>query len=71
MSILERRNHTKRLKKNRRYNWGRDLSKEPKYLSMVTKTPKACSCLFCGNKRKYSGKTMQERRADELEHELI
>jgi hypothetical protein len=69
MSIEERRHHTERLKKKRRFNWGRDLIKEPKSLAMAVNTPKPCSCLMCGNCRKHSGNTMQERRADELEKE--
>lgn len=66
MNRAERRQHRERLKKKRRFNWGRDLSKEPKYLAMAVNTPHPCSCLCCGNERKHSGDTMQERRADSL-----
>ena len=69
MSKAERRHHAERLKKKRRFNWGRDLSKEPKFLAMAVNTPKTCSCLACGNERKHSGNTMQERRADDIENE--
>lgn len=69
MNRAERRHHRQRLKNKRRYYWGRDMKNEPKYLAQVVNTPHPCSCLFCGNERKHSGKTMQERKADELEHE--
>lgn len=62
----ERRHHRERLKKARRHHWGRDLSKEPHGMAVDTPTP--CSCPMCGNPRKFfQEKTMQERRADEME----
>lgn len=38
---------------------------------IVIKTPKPCSCLMCGNKRKHLGETRQERRASYKEHEVF
>ncbi len=60
----QRRHHIERLKKKRQSYWGRDLTKEPKYLSMVVSTPKVGStCLCCMNQRKVEGLTIQERKA--------
>ena len=61
MAIAQRRHHIARLKKNRRFYWGRDLSKEPKYLSMVVNCTHNCSCYACGNQRRYEGATLKER----------
>ena len=63
MSIAYQRHHRQRLKKNRRFHWGRDLIDNPKLLSMAVITPCSCSCWICGNKRKQCPETMQERRA--------
>jgi len=68
MSRALRRHHRERLKKNRRFHWGRDLKDEKKALSIAVDTPKPCSCLMCGNARRHSGNTMQERRIAEYEH---
>lgn len=64
MSRAEKFHHRERLKAKRRNHWGRDLLREPKVLARAVNTPKPCSCLACGNERKHSGSTMQERRAD-------
>lgn len=69
MSLAMRRHHRERLKKDRRFHWGRDLSREPKYLAVAVDTPTPCSCLMCGNARRHSGPTLQERRAELLAHE--
>ncbi len=61
--------HRERLKANRRFHWGRDLKDEPKRLSQAVDTPTPCSCLMCGNARKHSGPTMQERRAELAERD--
>lgn len=63
-----RRHHRERLKKVRRFHWGRDLSKEPKILAMAIDTPTTCSCYGCRNPRrseweKGNRETIQERRA--------
>lgn len=58
-----RRHHHQRLKKSRRYRWGRDLRREPHQLAKVINTPTPCSCPMCGNPRRYFGElTLQERR---------
>jgi len=36
---------------------------------MAVDTPKPCSCLMCGNRRKHSGDTMQERKIKDAEDE--
>ena len=65
--ISERRNHKERLKKKRKndivYYTGCPINKH-------VITPKLCSCIMCGNMRKYfgnskQGKTIQELKADE------
>lgn len=61
-----RRHHRMRLKKSRRFHWGRDLSKEPKYLSKATRTPTPCSCDGCCNWRKTEGPTISEIRNNDL-----
>lgn len=63
MSRDQKFHHRERLKANRRHHWGRDLAGEAKFLGQAVNTPKPCSCLMCGNARKHSGVTMQERRA--------
>ena len=63
MGRAERRHHRERLMRNRRFHWGRDLSGEPEVLARAVDTPTPCSCLMCGNARRRSGPTMQERRA--------
>ena len=62
MSRAQRRHHRERLKNKRRYHWGRDLMAEPEVLARTVNTPKPCSCLLCGNRRKHAGGTLQERR---------
>lgn len=62
MSRAERRHQRERIKVRRRFFWGRDLRADPKAASMVVDTPKPCSCLLCGNRRKYIGPTLQELR---------
>lgn len=57
-----KRNHRARLKRNRRFYWGRDLSRDPAELAKVVNTKKPCSCLMCGNARKHAGPTRQEMR---------
>lgn len=59
---LVSRKHRARLKRNRRFYWGRDLLQEPGMLSRTVETPCTCSCWMC-RPRKYDGETMQERRA--------
>lgn len=69
MSRARKRHHRERLKKKRRYHWGRDLLTEPEVLAKAVNTPKPCSCMMCGNERRHSGDTMQERRIKDIEHE--
>lgn len=59
----ERRHHRERLwEKRKRSYWGAayrlsEISKS------VVDTPHPCSLMCCGNRRRYEGATMQERRA--------
>ena len=55
-----RREHTNRLKKKRHSYWGGNNT--PKRLGILNTTPQSCSCLGCGNERKYVGESLQERR---------
>lgn len=60
----QRRHHIQRLKHNRRYYWGRDLSSEPTALGKCVNNPAICSCPMCGSRRRFEGKSIQERRHD-------
>lgn len=70
MSRAEKVHHRERLKANRRLHWGRDLINEPIPLAKAVNTPTPCSCLMCGNRRKHSHDTMQERRI-KLSHQEL
>ncbi|WP_404833422.1 hypothetical protein [Alcaligenes nematophilus] len=48
-----RRAHVERLKKQRRFWWGRELT--GKELGRVVETPKPCSCWMCGNQSRIEG----------------
>lgn len=62
----ERRNQTARLKKARRNYWGYNRSSwseremDPKQLGRVVQNPQTCSCMGCGNGRRYFGQTLSE-----------
>lgn len=59
-----RRHHLNRIKKNRKFYWGRELNEEE--LGIVAKTTKTTKCACCGNPRRYFGKkTLQEKRAEQ------
>ena len=65
MSRAIRRHHRERLKKARRNYWCYHYLNNPMseaQLSVATGTPHPCSCLGCGNQRRYDGPTRQERR---------
>jgi len=55
-----RRHHIERLKVKRKQYWGGNNN--PKRLGILNNTPKNCSCIGCGNERKYDGETRQELR---------
>ena len=55
-----RRQQVKRIKKARQKYWGRNLG--GRELGKALHTPRLCSCFLCSNKRKWNGKTIQERR---------
>ena len=58
----ERLANEARLRKNRRFFWGRDLMHEKRASGTVIDTPTPCSCPMCGNPRKYfKEKTIQEK----------
>ena len=65
--ISERRHHKERLKKNRK----NDMVYHKVFsINKHVITPKICSCISCGNMRKYFGngkqaKTIQELKANE------
>ncbi len=64
-----RRHHYNRLKKNRRYYWGRELKDDE--VGFVVDTPHPCSRYCCGNPRKWFLEiSTQEKRqlAKEQEH---
>lgn len=65
--LAVRRHHRERLKKSRRFHWGRDLSSEPSRLGMAVDTPHPCSCAMCGNPRKHFDElTLQELKAEDV-----
>jgi hypothetical protein len=55
-----RRHHAARLKKARRFYYGRDLRALPRELGMVLHTPQACSCWMCGHRRQHEGPKLAE-----------
>lgn len=58
----ERRADRERIRRNRRYWWGRTLQ-DGRERGAVIDTPAPCSCWMCGNPRRYLGElTVQERR---------
>ena len=70
MNRALRRHHRERLKKKRRFYFGRDLSKDPFALSKAVDTPHPCSGCCCGNPRKhFDSLTIQERKVKEAERE--
>lgn len=60
MSRALRRHHAARLKKARRFYFGRDSAGDPANLGRALNTPAACSCWLCGNARQYDGPTLAE-----------
>lgn len=68
MARALRRHHVARLKHNRRFYHGYDLSENPGHIGQAVHTPANCSCWMCGNPRKFFGeRTVQERSHDQLE----
>lgn len=66
-----RRHHAARLKKARRFYWGRDIRQDAKALCKIVDTPTPCSCWLCGNPRRTVNEvTWQERCLSEL-HNLF
>lgn len=64
----ERRAQVARLKAKRKNYWGYGLAKPwrsgpmpPDTLGKVVQHPQACSCMGCGNQRRYVGPTLRER----------
>lgn len=58
MSLKYNREQAARIRKKRiKYR----VSGHPKYIE----TPKPCSCMMCGNKRKWEGDTIQELKEKE------
>ena len=62
-----RRAHSMRLRNKRKHYWGGNSN--PKRMGILNTTPQRCSCLGCGNERKYEGETRQELRHS-LKHEI-
>jgi hypothetical protein len=65
MSRALKVHHRNRLKRNRRFYWGRNMIENTKPLGFAINTPAPCSCPMCGNSRRYEGKSINERRFDE------
>ncbi len=63
MTRALRRHHVARLKRSRRFYFGKDLAKDPVDLGITVTTAARCSCALCGNPRRiFLELTMQERR---------
>ena len=63
MTRALRRHHIARLKRNRRFYFGKDLAKDPVDLGITVTTAARCSCALCGNPRRiFLEVTPQERR---------
>lgn len=69
MARALRRHHAGRLKAKRRVYWGHHrggpyaLEWTARQLGLVLNTPHPCSCLVCGNERRWTGeRTLQEQR---------
>ena len=59
-----RRHHIERLKRKRSHYHGHYQGMtDPKSIGFVCTTPAPCSCLLCGNRRRYEGETRQEKFA--------
>lgn len=78
MARALRRHHTRRLKAKRRVYWGHHrggayaLEWTARQLGMVVATPHPCSCLGCGNERRWTGeRTVQERRFFQFDPEQL
>ena len=64
-----RRHHVERLKQKRKSYWGYNRSwgregiqaMSPQQLGRIVQYPQACSCMGCGNQRKYEGRPLNER----------
>jgi len=61
MSIQQQHHNLQRIKNKRRNYWGRDLSKEPKYLGMACSTTNTCNCFICRNDRLNGKITLKEK----------
>lgn len=61
-----RRHHAKRLKSVRSKYWSWE-KKDPRRLGMLLNTPALCSCVMCGNPRKYNDEITRK----EIIHKLI
>lgn len=58
-----RRHHRDRLKHKRAGHFGGNAGSSARTLGKVASTAAPCSCVICGNPRKFFGElTMQERR---------
>lgn len=62
-----RRHHVARIKRARRFHWGRDLAQEPKPLAKAIDTPCPCSCWMCGNPRRYFGELTRQEKQELLD----
>lgn len=81
MSRAMNRHHYRRIKNNRKFNYGRTLLdfqemslRDPRLpqrcIGKAARTPAMCSCAMCGNPRKYFGHvTMAELRSNISEGE--
>lgn len=72
LSKAQRLHDRARLKAKRRYHWGvdhadpdaPDAKRLAERLSQLVDTPKPCSCVMCGNPRKFFGEPSIHERSD-------
>jgi len=60
----ENRHHEKRIKNKVKDYYGKWAGKDERNIGRVAHAKKLCSCACCGNKRKYEGKPISEKRKD-------
>lgn len=60
MSRAIRRHHAARIKRARKFYFGRDNSGDPVGYGMLLHTATPCSCWMCGNPRRFGGVTLGE-----------
>ena len=59
MSFRRHQDRKHKIEVKKRVWWLKEF--DPITIGILAETPQRCSCIFCGNRRKYEGKTKQEK----------